>query len=159
MLKIFILLLWFASHPEHVTLLSIGYSAEDKAFIGYLKIYYDDFIVDCKLFSGETPEPDMTGKKEAAIGITEKYLREKVQVFAGDVRLKGVVKDMNIEDGMLNINLVYSYSKKSKRFTVKNSILTDIYKDQSNLLIFSYGNFEEGIKLTSEKLQQDFKVK
>lgn len=159
MLNILILVLWFASHPEHVTMLSIGYSAEDKAFIGYLQMHYDDFIIDYKSSTGEVSDADMISSKETAMAKTEIYLKEKVQVFAGDSRLVGEVKDLSREDDMLKVNLVFKCSMRSKKFTVINSILTGIYKDQTNLLIFSYGNFEEGIKLTSETIQHLFKVK
>jgi hypothetical protein len=67
--------------------------------------------------------------------------------------------NFNSSDGELKMDLIFNNKKKSKSYLVKNLIMTDLYKDQSNLLIFRYGNYEEGIKLTSEKQEQTFKVK
>jgi hypothetical protein len=159
MLKIFILSLWIAAHPVHVTLLSVEYSAESEAFNGFLKVYYDDFILDYKLLMGITPGFDFSGNKTAAMNMIENYIKDKVQIFAGKTKLDGKIEDINLSDNELKMNLLFEYRKRSKVFTVRNSILTDIYKDQSNLLIFRYGSFEEGIKLTPEKREQMFKVK
>jgi hypothetical protein len=159
MLKIFILSLLFAAHPVHVTLLSVEYSAESEAFNVYLKVYYDDFKTDYQLLTGMTPDFDLSGNKEAAIKMITDYIKEKVQIFAGKIKLDGKIKDLNLADNELKMSLLYDYQKRSRVFIVRNSILTDIYKDQSNLLIFRYGNFEEGIKLTAEKREQIFNIK
>jgi hypothetical protein len=159
MLKLFILAFWFAAHPVHVTLLSVEYSDEDKAFSCFLKVYYDDFLLDYKLLTGTVPSIDINGKEENAKETIESYLADRVQIFAGDTKLNGKISGLSLSDNELKINMLYDYNKKSNKFTVKNSILTDIYKDQSNLLIFRYGNFEEGIKLTTEAREKLFKVK
>lgn len=159
MLKIFILSLMFAAHPVHVTLLSVEYSAESEAFNVYLKVYYDDFKTDYTLLTGVNPDFDISGNKEAAIKMITDYIKEKVQIFAGKIKLDGKIIDLSLADNELKMNLLYNYQKRSGVFIVRNSILTDIYKDQSNLLIFRYGSFEEGIKLTAEKREQIFNIK
>jgi hypothetical protein len=159
MLKTIILSLWFAAHPVHVTLLSVEYSAENKAFNVFLKVYYDDFILDYKLLTGLNPDFDFSGKKEAGEEMITNYIKDKVEIFAGKTKLDGKIKDLSLSGNELKMNLLFDNQKRSRMFTVRNSILTDIYKDQSNLLIFRYGTFEEGIKLTPEKREQVFKVK
>jgi hypothetical protein len=159
MLRVFILSLWFAAHPVHVTLLSVEYSAESKAFNVFLKVYYDDFILDYKLLTGISPDFDFSGNKEAGEKMITNYIEDKVQIFAGKAKLEGKIKDLSLSGNELKMNLLFDNQKKSRMFIIRNSILTDVYKDQSNLLIFRYGKFEEGVKLTPEKREQVFKVK
>ena len=59
----------------------------------------------------------------------------------------------------LSMNLEYDYGKKPKTITVKNLIMTDLYSDQSNMIIVKDKDFEEGVKLTSEITEQTFKIK
>jgi hypothetical protein len=159
MLKIVLLSLITALHPVHVSLMSMEYSENSDAFNVFLKIYSDDFLLDYRMLTGDTSKVDFTAANNNAKKIIENYLREKVQVFAEDKRLDSKLVKLDYADGELKLDLVYKNIKKSKNYIVKNFILTDIYKDQSNLLIFRYGNYEEGIKLTSEKLEQTFNVK
>jgi hypothetical protein len=37
-------------------------------------------------------------------------------------------------------------------------IMTSLYNDQSNMIIVRVNDFEEGVKLTSEKTEQSFKI-
>jgi hypothetical protein len=55
--------------------------------------------------------------------------------------------------------LVYSVKRKLKSIKVHNSILSDIYADQSNLVLIKYGSFEEGVKLTPEMREYIFSFK
>jgi hypothetical protein len=159
MLKIILLSLFMFSHPVHVTLMSIEYSENDDVFNVFLKIYSDDFLLDYRILTGDTTKVDLSPEAEYAKKLITNYLNEKVQIYAEDKRLDSKLITLENSGGELKLGLIYNNNKKSKNYLVKNFILTDIYKDQSNLLIFRYGDFEEGIKLTAEKQEQSFKVK
>jgi len=158
MLKLFTLVFWLMVHPVHVTLLSIEYSEEKKLFEAFLRVYYDDFMLDYKLLTGKEQEFDISGNKEEAITCLNGYLKERVQLISGKTPLGFIITDINLSDNELNIYLQFKSDGISKVFTVKNSILADIYNDQSNLLIFRYKDFEEGVKLTPEKREHEFDV-
>jgi hypothetical protein len=61
-------------------------------------------------------------------------------------------------DGELQMGLLFKNNKNSKNFRVKNLILANVYNDQSNLLIFRYNEFEEGVKLTPYKNEHNFNL-
>jgi hypothetical protein len=159
MLKTIILSFIVLAHPVHVSLMSVEYSEKADAFNVFLKIYSDDFMLDYRLLTGDTAKIDLVANRENAESLIVKYLNEKVQIFAEGIKLDGKLMNFDSSDGELKIDVIFNNKKKSKNFLVKNLIMTDLYKDQSNLLIFRYGNFEEGIKLTSEKQEQTFKIK
>jgi hypothetical protein len=159
MLKTIILSFIVIAHPVHVSLMSVEYSEKKDAFNVFLKIYSDDFMLDYRLLTGDTAKIDFVTNRETAESLIGKYLNEKVQIFAEGNKLDGKLMNFDSSDGELKMDVIFNNKKKSKNYLVKNLIMTDLYKDQSNLLIFRYGNFEEGIKLTSEKQEQTFRVK
>jgi hypothetical protein len=138
----------------------VEYSEKSDSFNVFLKIYADDFLLDYRLLTGDdSTRFDFIAKKETAEPLLRKYLNEKVQIFAEGKKLDGKLLTLESSDGELKMNLVFNNNKKSKNYRIKNLIMTDLYKDQSNLLIFRYGDYEEGIKLTAEKQEQNFIVK
>jgi hypothetical protein len=159
MLRILLITFWFALHPVHVTLMSADYSSEDKGFRVFIKIYYDDFQRDFSTLKGNPSAPDLLKPDESAEGKIAGYLEQKVQLIAGKTDLKMEVVDYNVADNELKMNLFCSMKKKAEVFVVRNTILADIYKDQQNFVIFNYGSFEEGIKLTPEIREYSFAVK
>lgn len=159
MLKIFILSFIVLAHPLHVSLLSVEYSEKSDSFNVFLKIYADDFLLDYRLLTGDdSTRFDFIAKKDTAETLLRKYLYEKVQIFAEGKKLNGKLLKLESTDGELRMNLIFN-NKKSKNYLVRNLIMTDLYKDQSNLLIFRYGDYEEGIRLTADKPEQTFIVK
>ena len=160
MLKTVILSFFVLAHPVHVSLMSVEYSEKSDVFNVFLKIYSDDFILDYRMLTSDTSNIDFIANRETAEIHIVKYINAKVQIFAEGKRLDGKLMNLDTSDGELKMDLIYNNSnRKSKNYLVKNLIMTDLYKDQSNLLIFRYGNYEEGIKLTPEKQEQIFKVK
>ena len=159
MLKTVILSFFVLAHPVHVSLMSVEYSEKSDVFNVFLKIYSDDFILDYRLLTSDTSKIDFIANRETAEILILKYINEKVQIFAEGKRLDGRLINLDTSDGELKLDLIYNNNRRSKNYLVKSLIMTDLYKDQSNLLIFRYGNYEEGIKLTPEKQEQIFKVK
>jgi hypothetical protein len=159
MLRIILITFWFAVHPVHVTLMSVDYSSEDKGFRVFIKVYYDDFLLDFSTLKGNPVLPDLSKPDVSSGGRIDEYLKQRVQLLAGKTDLPMKLLDFNMADNELKMNLFCSMKKSSGVFVVRNSILADIYKDQQNLVIFNYDNFEEGIKLTPEKREYSFVVK
>lgn len=159
MLKLIFITSWFALHPVHVTLMSVEYSSEIKGFNVFLKVYYDDFLSDFRTINSGAPVPDLskTGP-DSKTGISE-YLKQKVRIFDGENYLPLELVDFTLAENELKINLVCRMNKNSKVVTVRNEILADIYRDQTNLVILNYGSFEEGVKLTPEKREYSFNIK
>jgi len=159
MLKILLLSAVLALHPVHVTLLSIEYSADDHTFNGFLKVYYDDFLLDYRLLTGKNEVPDLKGAPEDAKKLITDYINGRVDFVDGKKKILAEIKDMDLSGNELRMNLKFPVRRRSVKYEISNSILSDIYKDQSNLLIFRCGDFEEGVKLTSEEKGHVFNVK
>ena len=89
MLKLFILSLWVAAHPVHVSLMSVAYNDKKDLFEVFVKLYYDDFVTDYwySVNDDQMFEPD--GKIDTAVILVKKYPNDKILIFADDIKLKG----------------------------------------------------------------------
>jgi len=159
MYRILFFSIWFLFHPVHVTMTSIDYVRDKDAFKVFVRMYYDDFILDYRNSINDDQDFDPSGKIDTAIILVSKYLNNKVQIFADDKKLEGRLINIKSADGELTMNFLINNNRRARVFKVKNQILTGLYKDQANLLIFKYDDVEEGVKLTSDMTEQTFKIK
>jgi len=159
MLKTLVFSILLLAHPVHVSLMSVEYSEKQDVLNVFLKVFSDDFLLDYKLFSGDTSEIDLNRDSVAAQIVILKYLNEKVQILADGKMLEIKIMNFELSEDEIKIDMVFRNIRRSKSYTVRNRIMTDLHKDQSNLLIFRFGDYEEGIKLTPEKTEFNFRLK
>ena len=159
MFKPLIVLLWLSMHPVHVTLMSIEYSSEKDGFDTFIQVYYDDFLIDYENVTGVAPRFDFEEGKDKTIALIAKYLKSRIEIDNGEGKLDFKISDLIMSENELKMNLFFKEPGKSKVFSVRNAILANIYKDQTNLLIFKYDKFEEGVKLTADVTNHVFTVK
>ena len=159
MYRILFFSIWFLFHPVHVTMTSIDYVRDKDSFKVFVRMYYDDFILDYRNSINDDQDFDPSGKIDTAIILVSKYLNNKVQIFADDKKLEGRLINIKSADGELTMNFLINNNRRARVFKVKNQILTGLYKDQANLLIFKYDDVEEGVKLTSDMTEKTFKIK
>lgn len=158
MYKIILLAFVFFSHPVHETMLSLEYSKENKEFTGYLKANYAELRFDYSFFSGDESEPDLINGGKVPNDKLETYLNNRISVIAGKNKLKGTVKAASLSDDDILVTISFPLDHTARSYTIGNSILADIHRDQSNLLIFKAGETEEGVKLTSSQREHTFVV-
>lgn len=158
MLRLLFISLWLTMHPVHVTLMSIEYDEEKSVFNAFLQVYFDDFLIDYNYLEETVPDFDFNNGKEESIRLLDNYLHNRIGLMGDGRNLDFDITDATMSDNELKMNLIFRPGMRAKIFTVRNAILTDIYKDQSNLLIFKYDVFEEGVKLTAEKTDHVFNV-
>jgi hypothetical protein len=159
MFRTLIITIWLAFHPVHVTLTSIDYVPERDSFKVFVRMYFDDFLLDSKVNGEVFQKERFSGDDSVSVRFMEMYLRDKVVIKVNDNLLSARLLDMKMVDNEVSMNLEYDYGKKPKSITVKNLIMTGLYTDQANMVIVRIKDFEEGVKLTSELTEQTFKIK
>lgn len=152
-------LIWFSFHPVHVSLTSIDYIPETNDFKGYIKIYLDDFILDSKKNGYEIDQKKFIGQDKPSLDLLEKYLNDKLIITVNGKAIRGKLKEIDVADNEVNINLLFNNGKNPENIIVKNLIMTDLYQDQANMIIVKVEDFEQGVKLTPEMTQSTFKIK
>jgi hypothetical protein len=158
MLKTTLLLFGLLMHPVHVTLMSIDLGKKDKDAELYLMIYFDDFQRDYMLACGYEFGDESQVKSEDRNQKLLKYLGKRISVVSKDTS-ELIIKNVTLADNELKIYMTGKNIISRVPITVENSILSDIYPDQSNLVILRYGDFEEGIKLSTGTRKHIFRVK
>jgi len=159
MFKTLFFSIWLLFHPVHVTLTSIDYVPEMDSFKAFVRMNFDDFLLDFKLYGGEIKNKDFSDGNSSLRDVMEKYLGEKLVIKVNEKQLVGKLKDMKVADNEISMNLEYITGNKPRTITVKNLIMTDLHSDQSNMTIVRVNNFEEGIKLTADLTELTFKIK
>jgi hypothetical protein len=159
MFRMIYILCFFLLHPVHVSFTSIEYVREKDSFTVFMRLYFDDFMADSKLAGEITLTGDKLEKNPVTPEYMQKYLSEKFTLKVNGEVLRGKLIDFNKADNEIIMNMEFKGAKKPETVTVKSLIMTDIYKDQSNMIILKINEFEEGIKLTSDILEKTVVVK
>ncbi|MCX6330896.1 MAG: hypothetical protein NTZ85_15450 [Bacteroidia bacterium] len=160
MLKTLILSIVLLFHPVHVSLTSIDHVPGTDSLKVFVKMFYDDFLLDYKLFDGENESvKKMTTGQLFPAELMNKYLDKKVNISMNNKQLRGKLLNLTLEDNEISMNLVYKSDKRPKTISVKNMIMTGLYNDQANMTLIRVDDFEEGIKLTPEQTEQTFNLK
>jgi hypothetical protein len=160
MLKTLILSIGLLFHPVHVSLTSIDHIPGTDSLKVFVKMFYDDFLLDYKLFDSENESvKKMTASQQFPAELMNKYLDEKVNISVNNKQLRGKLLNLTLKDNEISMNLVYKSDKKPKTISVKNMIMTGLYNDQANMTLIRVDDFEEGVKLTPEQTEQTFNLK
>jgi len=160
MVKTLFIFVWLFSHPVHVTVTSIDYIPEADSFKVFVRMYFDDFLLDCKLNGKDIYNSDfISDQKTSSWSKMEEYIEERIIIQVNEKQLSGEILDMQLADEEISMNLRYGSENNPNTITVKNLLMTDLYSDQVNMIIIRINDFEEGVKLTSEVTEQTFIIK
>ena len=158
MVNILFCSIWLITHPVHVSLLSIDYVPGKESVNIFLKIYYDDFLLDSGHKAAVELNMDSIGNNSAIKDVISRYTNEKVNIIINDKVFCPNLEKYNLTDNELSMNMSFNIDKKISTITVRNLILTSIYNDQANMVIVRVDDFEEGVKLTSDNTEQTFNI-
>lgn len=159
MLKSLVFSVWFIFHPVHVTLTSIEYVPDKDSLKVFVKMYFDDFLLDIGMNKESSSTVGFSSNDFKSRETMENYLNSKLTIMVNNKLLSGKLNEMQVVDNEVKLNLDYNQVRSPETISVRNQIMTDLYKDQSNMMIIKIMDFEEGVKLTSELTEQTFKIK
>ena len=135
-------------HPLHVSFTNIDINREERALSLSIKCNTEDFsLLFFHLYEKNiTPEPgkDFT---EAQLALINEYISRSFSLVAGKDTLDLAFTKKEQDD--LYLWLYYSASFKAVKkggLVLNNSLLLDLYQDQTNLVIVSDGARETGYK-------------
>jgi len=159
MIKGLVLTFWFFLHPVHVSLTSIDYAPETDSLNVFVKIYFDDFLLDMKMDDDSNSQEKFPADSLKAKELLTGYLNRKLVIEVNEKKLQGKLNSLKIVDNEIKLNLQYRLEGKPENILVRNLIMTELYKDQVNLMIVRIKEFEEGIRLTSDVVEKRLNLK
>ena len=146
---IFIILNFFSpsQHPIHVSMTNIEYQKDKSEYEVIVKVFSDDFQKNIKALYNTDLNLGKANEAKNAVDIITKYFNKSLNIsFDGKKQvLVYVSKKMNFEATWV----VFKLSSKSKinNIDIRNNIMNDFYKDQTNLLIFTKGDLQKAFNL------------
>ena len=158
MIRLLVFSLWLALHPVHVSLMSIDYEPEGKVFNMFLKIYFDDFLLDSGIGASGGDRLVFQGSDKYTSGLLTNYVNERVRILVNGHPVKAEPGKMDLSENELRMNFSFESADKVRSVTVKNLIMTSIYNDQANMLIVKVNDFEEGARLTAMETEKTFDI-
>jgi len=159
MLKTLAFSIWVAFHPVHVTLTSIDFISGTDSLKVFVRMYYDDFLLDYSMSGLPVTEMNYADNITFPADLLNKYLDEKVIIIINNKHLKGKLLNQTLENNEISMNLFYMTEKKPRIITVRNLIMTRLYSDQANMTIVRINDLEEGIMLTPAQTEQTYSLR
>ena len=137
------------AHPLHLSITNIAY--ENGKLNISMKTFRDDWEVAYYHYHGKVV--DFTDSTQRALPWFGKYLREKLRIAEnkdqGDLNLDLV--DVSLDEDAMTLEIQAMLPSEPNSLYIYNALLTDIYPDQTNLVIFVFGKRETGIKFDVNK--------
>ena len=159
MLKVLFLSLSILIQATHVSFMSIECFPEKGILKVFLKQSQPDFVYDYRYTIDDDKNIDLAAKIDTNEIFVGRYIATRVQISADETKLKGKITKLDWDNSGFVVELTYPFNnKKAKGFKVTNLILNGIREDPSNLVIFKYHKFEEGVKFTLDKKEHVFNV-
>jgi hypothetical protein len=142
------------AHPLHLSITNITY--ENGKLNISLKTFRDDWEVGYFHYHG-TPV-DFSDPAKRDLPWFNKYLAERFRISENqemqDLALE--IDSVSLDEGAMTIEMHATLQSEPNSLYIYNALLTDIYPDQTNLVIFGVGKRETGIKFDVNK--QDAEV-
>ena len=141
-------------HPVHVSYTNVEYDAQSKEFKMLFKIFVDDFDKVLQQKYHVSLELQAGKKKSGYQEYITKYINEHFKSFADNKDItNNKLKFSHSEVREKAIWLYYNcrYNGKSANFEIWNSLMTDLYRDQTNLLIFTYLDNQTALRFTNSE--------
>ena len=142
-------------HPVHLSYTNVEYIAAEKRFKILFKIFADDFdkIIfkkyGFKLGFEKKQEPKNYKK------FISKYINEHFNITI-DNKSKLILKydyhKFKEDEPTFYLYFSSKYKGSLKSLKIKNSLMTDLYLDQNNLLIFNYKKMQKAVKFDLKKI-------
>lgn len=153
-MKILSLAILIILHPVHVSLTGIDYNSMNQIYSVFVKVWSDDLDADITLRN--TASERMTGDVKE---IYYKYLTDRILIIEDGKQLKMTLLKTETDGTEHRFNLEASGSREVKNVTVINRIMTRLYEDQANMLLFSFNGIEDGYKFTAADTLKNYQVK
>lgn len=153
-MKILSLAILILMHPVHVSLTGIDYNSMNQVYSVFVKVWSDDLDADITLRN--TASERMTGDVKE---IYYKYLTDRILIIEDGKLLKMTLLKTETDGTEHRFNLEASGSREVKNVTVINRIMTRLYEDQANMLLFSFNGIEDGYKFTAADTLKNYQVK
>jgi hypothetical protein len=151
----------FAFHPIHLTVTNIEYNKKTKNFEISIRLFVNDFEKIIYLKNGVQLNIGRKNENPKANSYINKYIKSHLQLTINNQQInpkKFKLKQKKKEDVTLWLYYNVKYKGTFNQITIKNSLMTDLFRDQKNLLIFTYNNKQTPLQFSYRKTSIKIKL-
>lgn len=144
-IQFFLLLLLLGfQHPLHISVTNIEYKTNDENFTVSFKIFSDDFenILESKF--GQSIDYSNVEKSKA---LYKKYIDEHFSLECNGKKLTLLFDKQEMNHEAIWLYFKSSAVKDPEKVRIKHTLMYDKFKDQKNLIIFTYNDLQKGYQL------------
>ena len=143
----------FAVHKFYVSVTQIDYMPSKKRIVITHRIFIDD--LEKGLTKKYNKKVNLTSTKELpeAEELIKSYLKEKIKVSINKKPQNIEFLAREVEGDVLILYTKIAVSKKINTFEIYNSLLTEVYADQQNIVHTNINSNKKSILLTNTELQ------
>ena len=147
-------------HPVHVSVTNIDLDPVRGKVELTVKIFADDFQdlilhkygVQLNIVKQEDP-----GEK---IGAVNKYMQEALQlVFNGTEIAELQFIELKLNEEAIWLFYRYEYPGRIRKVDIRNQVMLEKFKDQTNLMIVTYYDKQNGYRLDNKTIDLSFNIK
>ena len=153
-MKIVTLAILLLMHPVHVSLTGIEYDGGNRIYSVFVKVWSDDLASDMNL--GNAGGVELTGDEEQR---HFDYLADRISILEDGKKLEMKLLGSEVDGLEHRFRLEAKGRKGTRSVTVVNRIMTRLYSDQANMVLFSYDGVEDGYRFTSSDTLKVYNVK
>ncbi len=138
-------------HPVHLTVTNLEYFESQGYFEAKIRFFVDDFQKILAIKYGVKPDFSVQSKQNKEL--IHRYLSENFLLWVNGNQVpttKYRVKSYNLQDITLWVTVRIPYHGKIKQLKIQNKLMTDLYSDQSNMLIFAMKNIQKAFTFTKK---------
>ena len=145
-------------HPVHVSVTNLEFQSESNTISLSFKVFTDDFqmlinqLYDIQVDFSENGNYDLHKEQ------IDDYFQNHFNIIVKGKGLNYISDGIKRNDEAVWFFYTIALKKEVKTFTLKNSILLDLYPDQKNLLIWKKGKIEKGYQFTIRKKEYTIKT-
>ena len=143
----------FSAHKFYVSVTQIDYVSNKKRIEITHRIFIDD--LEKALLKKYNKKVNLTSTKELpeAEELIKSYLKEKIKVSINKKPQNIEFLARELEGDVLILYTKIAISKKINTFEIYNSLLTEVYADQQNIVHTNINSNKKSILLTNTELQ------
>ena len=140
---------WLPAHPLHLSITNITY--ENGKLKISMKTFRDDWEVG--YFHYHSKAIDFTDPSMRELPWFTDYLNRsfRISIVESEPGLKMDIDTIQLEENAMFIEMHSDLPSQPNSLYIYNALLTDIYPDQTNLVIFGFNEKETGMKFDIKK--------
>ncbi len=156
MVKIIFSLLLFNLHPFHISVTDIEFDQDTKSIEIAQKIFIDDFEEVLRGLGHQNVDLVAKSRKVVNDQLVKDYLLKNFEVIANGKSTGYTFLGSQIEEDAIWCYMEIPKTKKLKSISIRNTILTDRFEDQMNLVHVKREGKIKSMRLTRNNPQENF---